>query len=188
MSVASESAFRASASAAISQAPPAISQGPPAQDGAPVVPGEEAEPADPYYWEEGGDPNLDWWGKIRHNLHFGGVKAIAGAESIGEVVANTLGLNDSEFQYVIDALELDEMRREREERDAEDMRQMALQAQAAANKAAQEAGDRDAAQDAGSIELGDARVSLDEGDEAAVSSREASAVDIHPNLGGGSPS
>lgn len=65
---------------------------------------------------------------------------------------------------------------------------MALQAQAAANKAAQEAGDRDAAQDAGSIELGDARVSLDEGDEAAVSSREASAVDIHPNLGGGSPS
>ena len=28
---------------------------------------------------------MDWWGKIRHNLHFGGVKAIAGAESIGEV-------------------------------------------------------------------------------------------------------
>ena len=39
-------------------------------------------------------------------------------------MANTLGLNDSEFQYVIDALELDEMRREREERDAEDMRQV----------------------------------------------------------------
>lgn len=28
---------------------------------------------------------MDWWGKIRHNLHFGGVKAIAGAESVGEV-------------------------------------------------------------------------------------------------------
>lgn len=41
--------------------------------------------ADPYYWEEGGDANLDWWGKIRHNLHFGGVKTIAGAESVGEV-------------------------------------------------------------------------------------------------------
>lgn len=44
-----------------------------------------AEQTDPYYWEEGGDANLDWWGKIRHNLHFGGVKAIAGAESVGEV-------------------------------------------------------------------------------------------------------
>lgn len=40
------------------------------------------------------------------------------------MVANTLGLNDSEFQYVIDALEMDELRREREERDAEDMRQV----------------------------------------------------------------
>ena len=40
------------------------------------------------------------------------------------MVANTLGLNDSEFQYVIDALEMDELRREREERDAEDRRQV----------------------------------------------------------------
>ena len=39
-------------------------------------------------------------------------------------MANTLGLNDSEFQYVIDALEMEEMRRERAERDAEDMRQV----------------------------------------------------------------
>ncbi|CAM9478431.1 unnamed protein product [Laminaria digitata] len=180
MSVADESAFGASSGASISQAPPP-------QAGNPAVPGEEAEPADPYYWEEGGDANLDWWGKVRHNLHFGGVKAIAGAESIGEVVANTLGLNDSEFQYVIDALEMDELRREREERDAEDMRQMALQAEAATNKAAQEAGERDAAQDTGSIELGDATITLPQTD-AALSSRNASAVEDNPSLGGGSPS
>lgn len=178
MSVADESAFGVSSGAAISQAPPV-------QAGNPGVVGEEAEPTDPYYWEEGGDANLDWWGKIRHNLHFGGVKAIAGAESVGEVVANTLGLNDSEFQYVIDALEMEELRREREERDAEDMRQMALQAEAAKNKAAQEAGGRDAAQDTGAIELGDASLTLGESD-AALSSRKASAVDDPPSLGGGS--
>ena len=45
----------------------------------------KTEQADPYYWETGGNANLDWWGKVRHNLHFGGVKAIAAAESIGEV-------------------------------------------------------------------------------------------------------
>lgn len=37
-----------------------------------------------------------------------------------QVVANTLGLNDSKYQYVIDALEADEMRAEREKRDEED--------------------------------------------------------------------
>lgn len=36
------------------------------------------------------------------------------------MVANTLGLNDSAYQYVIDALEADEMRAEREQRDEED--------------------------------------------------------------------
>lgn len=41
-----------------------------------------------------------------------------------QVVANTLGLNDSKYQYVIDALEADEMRRKREERDEEDRRQV----------------------------------------------------------------
>lgn len=44
---------------------------------------------DPYYWEEGGDPNVDWWAKIRHTLHFGGVKAIEGAEAVGEVRAQS---------------------------------------------------------------------------------------------------
>lgn len=36
------------------------------------------------------------------------------------MVANTLGLNDSKYQYVIDALEADEMREKREQRDEED--------------------------------------------------------------------
>lgn len=37
-----------------------------------------------------------------------------------QVVADTLGLNDSAYQYVIDALEADEIRAEREKRDEED--------------------------------------------------------------------
>lgn len=41
-----------------------------------------------------------------------------------QVVANTLGLNDSKYQYVIDALEADEYRREREERDEEHRRRV----------------------------------------------------------------
>lgn len=40
------------------------------------------------------------------------------------MVANTLGLNDSKYQYVIDALEADKVRREIEERDEEDRRQV----------------------------------------------------------------
>lgn len=34
-----------------------------------------------------------------------------------------MGLNDSKYQYVIDALEADKYRRERDERDEEDRRQ-----------------------------------------------------------------
>ena len=41
-----------------------------------------------------------------------------------QVVANTLGLNDSAYQYVIDALEADKIREEREKRDAEDRQQV----------------------------------------------------------------
>lgn len=41
-----------------------------------------------------------------------------------QVVANTLGLNDSKYQYVIDALEADEMRAKREQRDEEDRRKV----------------------------------------------------------------
>lgn len=28
---------------------------------------------------------MDWWGKVRHVFFFGGIKAIAGAEAVGEV-------------------------------------------------------------------------------------------------------
>lgn len=43
---------------------------------------------------------------------------------LSQVVANTLGLNDSAYQYVIDALEADRIREEREKRDAEDRQQV----------------------------------------------------------------
>lgn len=41
-----------------------------------------------------------------------------------QVVADTLGLNDSKYQYVIDALEADEIRRKTQEKDEEDRRQV----------------------------------------------------------------
>eukprot|EP00752_Nemacystus_decipiens_P005492 g4972.t1 len=132
--------------------------GPPAQQLA--GPEEHAEPVEPYYWEEGGNPNVDWWAKVRHSLHFGGVKAVEGAEAIGEVVANTLGLNDSAYQYVIDALEADQLRAEREKRDEEDRQQMALEEEAAKDRERQEQQEGEAPQDAGAIELGDTTLSL----------------------------
>ncbi|CAM9139437.1 unnamed protein product [Ectocarpus sp. 12 AP-2014] len=124
---------------------------------------------EPYFWEEGGNPNVDWWAKVRHSLHFGGVKAVAGAEAIGEVVANTLGLSDSKYQYVIDALEADEIREKREQRDEEDRRQMALEEEAAKARERREQQDGEVKQDSGAIELGDTRLSLpDSGGETAL--------------------
>lgn len=42
------------------------------------------------------------------------------------MVANTLGLNESKYQYVIDALEADELRRQQEEQDEDDRRQVVV--------------------------------------------------------------
>eukprot|EP00903_Cladosiphon_okamuranus_P007980 g7702.t1 len=134
----------------------------------------EGEPVEPYYWEEGGNPNVDWWAKIRHSLHFGGVKAVEGAEAVGEVVANTLGLNDSAYQYVIDALEMDEIRAQREQRDEEDRKKMALEAEAARSRERQE--QEETKLDAGAIELGDTRLSLpDSGGDGDASTPPAAA-------------
>ncbi|CAN0336194.1 unnamed protein product [Pylaiella littoralis] len=121
---------------------------------------EETEPVEPYFWEEGGNPNVDWWAKVRHSLHFGGVKAVVGAEAIGEVVANTLGLNDSKYQYVIDALEADEMRAKREQRDEEDRRKMALEEEAAKSRERQEQQSGEMKPDVEAVELGDAKLCL----------------------------
>lgn len=38
---------------------------------------------------------MDFWGKIRHQLHFGGVKALGGAEAIGEVISRHVHLQPS---------------------------------------------------------------------------------------------
>ncbi|CAM9485003.1 unnamed protein product [Scytosiphon promiscuus] len=141
---------------------------------------EGAQPVEPYFWEEGGNPSVDWWAKVRHSLHFGGVKAIAGAEAIGEastetrmarrlgifrscttpVVANTLGLNDSKYQYVIDALEADEMRAQREKRDEEDRQKVAREEEASRARELENQQDGETKQDAGAIELGDTTLSL----------------------------
>ncbi|CAM9702802.1 unnamed protein product [Chrysoparadoxa australica] len=77
---------------------------------------ENQEPEGPYYWEE---PEVEQekkslWDKVRHNIHYFGAKALDGAEAVGEVVAGTLGLTDSKFQYVVDALEQEAWEREQQ--------------------------------------------------------------------------
>lgn len=46
------------------------------------------------------------------------------AADIPQVVANVMGLTDSKYQYVIDALESDEYHRRREEGEEEDRRKV----------------------------------------------------------------
>mmetsp|Transcript_8701 Transcript_8701/g.25414 ORF Transcript_8701/g.25414 Transcript_8701/m.25414 type:complete len:87 (+) Transcript_8701:285-545(+) len=50
-----------------------------------------------------------WGSAFGKGLSWTGVKVLKTAEFIGEVVAEVLGLNQSEFQYVIDSIEDDKV-------------------------------------------------------------------------------
>ena len=53
--------------------------------------------------------------RILSGIWWMGGKVVAGMEFIGEIVANFLGLNDSQYQYVIDSMEADQYRRQLDE-------------------------------------------------------------------------
>jgi hypothetical protein len=64
-------------------------------------------PPAPFYWEEPPEVAAQhpWWDKALQNARFYGGKLVEGGEAVGEVVAGFLGLTDSKFQYVVDAIE-----------------------------------------------------------------------------------
>eukprot|EP00640_Fibrocapsa_japonica_P007162 CAMPEP_0113944222 /NCGR_PEP_ID=MMETSP1339-20121228/31761_1 /TAXON_ID=94617 /ORGANISM="Fibrocapsa japonica" /LENGTH=157 /DNA_ID=CAMNT_0000949339 /DNA_START=67 /DNA_END=536 /DNA_ORIENTATION=- /assembly_acc=CAM_ASM_000762 len=69
----------------------------------------------PYYWEEPSstDNPLPLGRRVFHNFYWAAEKIVDGMEFAGECVAHMLGLNQSQYQYVIDAMEIDRMRAER---------------------------------------------------------------------------
>ncbi|CAM9434641.1 unnamed protein product [Phaeothamnion confervicola] len=89
-------------------------------------------PAAPYYWEAGGTRRLPWYQKSWHNVHYYGQRTLDGAELIGEVVANLLGLTESKYQYVIDAIETEQARKEQAEREEMERNELAEDTAAAA--------------------------------------------------------
>ena len=69
-----------------------------------------AEPEEPYYWDKPGEEGLEapTSQKVGHWAHWGGSKALEGAEFMGEVFANFFGLTQSKYQWVIDAKQREE--------------------------------------------------------------------------------
>jgi len=86
----------------------------------------------PYFWELVDVHEVPTWQKAWHVSRWTGEKVFQGMEFVGEIVADVLGLNDSRYQWVIDAAENDEARRkaeaEIEELRAKELRHEALQA------------------------------------------------------------
>ena len=70
---------------------------------------EEAPEEEPvYYWDEdfeGSPEELSSSEKIWHNAHSVGYGVFKGMEFMGEVFANFLGLNKSKYQWILDAKE-----------------------------------------------------------------------------------
>lgn len=95
----------------------------------------------PLYWEpeyEGPPPEQlglkgRSWHRFRHVVN----KTLSGVEFVGEVTVNILGLNESKYQWVIDALE--EEKRQKAQKELEDSQRRMLRAQERERKAAQQA-------------------------------------------------
>merc|ERR1719198_2626286 len=90
------------------------------------------------FWEEGyeGPPpeQLGFKGRTWHRFRHVVNKTLAGAEFVGEVTVNVLGLNESKYQWVIDALE--EEKRQKEQKKLEDAQRRMLREQERERKAA----------------------------------------------------
>lgn len=89
-------------------------------------------PPEPYYWEEPPTQSRSksLWLKAYHHARFYGTKALDGAEVVGEAVADILGLTESRFQYVVDALEHEEWVKEQTAKEEAERRQMEMEARA----------------------------------------------------------
>ena len=74
----------------------------------------EEEPV--YYWDddfEGNPDELEAKEKVWHNIHSMGYSTFKGMEFAGEIAANFFGLNQSKYQWIIDAKKKEEAEKER---------------------------------------------------------------------------
>ena len=77
---------------------------------------EEPEEEPVYYWDDDFDGNpeeLDTKEKVWHNVHSMGYSTFKGMEFAGEIAANFFGLNQSKYQWIIDAKRKEEAEKER---------------------------------------------------------------------------
>ena len=77
---------------------------------------EEPEEEPVYYWDDDFDGNPDELGtkeKVWHNIHSMGYSTFKGMEFAGEIAANFFGLNQSKYQWIIDAKKKEEAEKER---------------------------------------------------------------------------
>ena len=94
-----------------------------------MYPEPEEEPI--YYWDDDyeGDPNELTQAQIAfHNAHWAGHRTMKGAETVGEFFATFLGINQSRYQWVIDAKKRDDERAEQEELENKQRRWLIAQA------------------------------------------------------------
>ena len=90
----------------------------------------------PYYWEEPEAEAAGKWKKAKHWLWWGSEKTLRGAEFVGEIVANIFGMNESKFQYVIDAQREEQRREQQRQLEQRQRRELAEAARADAEEAA----------------------------------------------------
>lgn len=92
----------------------------------------------PLFWEKeytGPSPEeLGWKGRLWHRTRGVVNKSLSGAEFVGEVMVNMLGLNESKYQWVIDSMEREE--EQKKQRALEDSQRRMLREQAREARAA----------------------------------------------------
>ena len=72
---------------------------------------EEPEEEPVYYWDDDFDGNpdeLDTKEKVWHNVHSMGYSTFKGMEFLGEIAANFFGLNQSKYQWIVNAKKKEE--------------------------------------------------------------------------------
>merc|ERR1719181_88588 len=72
---------------------------------------EANKPPPVYYWSAGEEPS-DYTAtqKVRHNVHWAASKVWGGMRFVGEVVIKTFGLDQPEYQWMLDQVERDKER------------------------------------------------------------------------------
>ncbi|KAJ1452824.1 hypothetical protein M885DRAFT_588899 [Pelagophyceae sp. CCMP2097] len=83
----------------------------------------------PYYWQAADrSVRVSPRRKVGHYLWWATEKTLRGSEFVGEVVANILGMNDSKYQWVIDAMEEDARKERQAKVEAAQRRDLATRA------------------------------------------------------------